>query len=99
MDIDFTFITKTLRNEETISRIMQYIKSQFTRRFSAQHNRTGPFWNKRFNNEIIDFLPEPEQSFFTLIRKIRNKKNRYSCWCSSAMMKCVDQKKTSKKKM
>ncbi len=92
MDIDFIFLIKTLRDGETISRIMQYIKSQFARKFNARHNRTGPFWNERFHDEIIDFLAEPAQSFFNIIQTIRKKNNRYSCWCNNEMLKHINQK-------
>ena len=99
MDIDFIFVIKTLMDGETISRVMQYIKSQFARRFNARHNRTGPFWNERFHDEIIDFLPEPSRSFFNILKTIRKRDNRYSCWCSNAMLKHVDQKRNIKKEV
>jgi len=99
MDVDFIFVIKTLRDGENISRVMQYIKSQFARRFNVQYDRTGPFWNERFHDEIIDFLPEPAQSFFGIIKTIQRKNNRYSCWCSNTMLKYVDQKKMIKKEV
>ncbi len=99
MDIDFIFIIKTVPDGETISRIMQYIKSQFARRFNARHSRTGPFWNERFHDKIIDFLPQPAISFIKIIEAIRKKNNKYSCWCSNAMIKCINHKKKIKKEV
>jgi len=99
MDVDFIFIIKTLSDGETISRVMQYIKSQFARRFNARHNRTGPFWNERFHDDIIDFLPAPAKSFIKIVQSIRKNNNKYSCWCSSAMMKYTDQKKILRKEV
>ena len=67
MDNHFHFFIKTVENGETISRIMQYIKSQFAQRYNRLMNRTGPFWNERFGDTIIEFAKEPVFTFFWII--------------------------------
>ncbi len=64
MDNHFHFYIRTLRNGESISRIMQFIKSQFARRYNKLMNRTGPFWNERFSDTIIELTENPEQTFW-----------------------------------
>ena len=66
MDNHFHFYIKTLKNGETISRIMQFIKSQFARRYNRMMDRTGPFWNERFNNLIIERTDNPVQTFWSV---------------------------------
>ena len=53
MDNHFHFFIRTLKNGDSISRIMQFIKSQYARRYNKIHNRTGPFWNERYTDRII----------------------------------------------
>lgn len=50
----FHFVIKTLPGGETISKIMQRIKSVFARRYNKIHGRTGPVWNERFGSKIIE---------------------------------------------
>lgn len=64
MDNHFHFYIKTLKDGEPISRIMQFIKSQFARRYNRIMNRTGPFWNERFTDTIIELTEAPEQTFW-----------------------------------
>ena len=64
MDTHFHFFIRTVLNGETISSIMQYIKSQFARRYNKMMDRTGPFWNERFRDSIIELSDEPETAFF-----------------------------------
>jgi putative transposase len=64
MDNHFHFYIRTLKDGETISRIMQFIKSQFARRYNRMMNRTGPFWNERFSDTIIERTENPEQTFW-----------------------------------
>jgi len=67
MDNHFHFYIKTLKDGETISRIMQFIKAQFSRRYNRLMNRTGPFWNERFGDTIIEFSDDPESVFFYIL--------------------------------
>jgi putative transposase len=64
MDNHFHFIIKTLKDGETISRIMQFIKSQYARRYNRMMDRIGPFWNERFTNLIIERAANPVQTFW-----------------------------------
>jgi len=59
MDNHFHFIIKTLDDGETISKIMQYIKSRFAIQYNKINNRTGPFWNERFKDKIIERSHNP----------------------------------------
>ncbi|MBN1495538.1 MAG: transposase [Spirochaetes bacterium] len=67
MDNHFHFIIRTLNGGETISRIMQYIKSQFARRYNRMMKRIGPFWNERFKDNIMEFSIDPAATFFTVL--------------------------------
>lgn len=55
----FHFVIKTLENGETISKIMQRIKSVFAKKFNKFVGRTGPFWNERFGSKIIEKAANP----------------------------------------
>jgi putative transposase len=66
MDNHFHFYIKTLKDGETISLIMQFIKSQFARRYNRLMDRTGPFWNERFTNLIIEQTKDPVQTFWNV---------------------------------
>jgi putative transposase len=67
MDNHFHFYIKTVKDGESISRIMQFIKSQFARRYNRMMNRTGPFWNERFSDTIIESSMDPIAFFFFLL--------------------------------
>ena len=66
IDNHFHFKIKTVRDGETISRIMQFNKSQFARRYNRMMDRTGPFWNERFTNLIIEQTENPVQTFWNV---------------------------------
>jgi len=63
----FHFVIRTVKGGETISRIMQLIKSIIARKYNRCFNRTGPFWNERFKSIIIEEAEDPEQFFFRLL--------------------------------
>ena len=67
MDNHFHFFIKTLKDGEDISRIMQFIKSQFARRYNRMVNRSGPFWNERFGDTIVELTPDPPTTFFNIL--------------------------------
>jgi putative transposase len=67
MDNHFHFFIKTLDEGENISRIMQFIKSQFARRYNRMMDRTGPFWNERFSDTIIELTTDPPSTFFNIL--------------------------------
>ena len=59
----FHFIIKTEKGGPTISQIMQFIKSQYARRYNKMMNRIGPFWNERFRDKIIELAEDPKYYF------------------------------------
>jgi len=66
MDNHFHFCIKTTKNGETISRIMQFIKSQFARRYNRMMDRTGPFWNERFTSLVVELTADPVRTFWNV---------------------------------
>lgn len=54
LDNHFHFIIRTTSNTDTISVIMQRIKSVFAIRYNKMHGRKGPFWNERFGSSIVE---------------------------------------------
>ncbi|MFC1671227.1 transposase, partial [Spirochaetota bacterium] len=67
LDNHFHFFIKTVTDGATISIIMQFIKSQYARRYNKIMNRTGPFWNERFGDTIIENSKDPEFLFLWII--------------------------------
>ena len=63
MDNHFHFCIRTCADGENISKIMQFIKSQYARRYNKIMNRTGPFWNERFKDTIIENSDAPREVF------------------------------------
>jgi len=60
-------VIKTLENEETISRIMQYIKARIAEKYNRGTGGTGPFWNERFGCSIIEESDNPENYLLWLL--------------------------------
>jgi putative transposase len=60
-------LIKTLPNEASISKIMQYIKARITEYFNRSIGRTGTFWNERFKSEIVEDSKNPQEKFLHLI--------------------------------
>jgi putative transposase len=67
MDNHFHFYIRTLKDGESISRIMQFIKAQFALRYNKLMKRSGPFWNERFGDTIIEFTRDPVYTFFWIL--------------------------------
>ena len=73
----FHFIIRTIPGEAKISTIMQYIKSQFAQSYNKSENRTGPVWNERYGDKIIEYSEDPvfyfnwlcHYIFFNAVRK------------------------------
>ena len=63
MDNHFHLFIRTVNQGEDISHIMQFIKSQFARKYNRIMNRTGPFWNERFSDSIIEESYNPIEAF------------------------------------
>ncbi|MCP4102409.1 MAG: hypothetical protein GY750_13435, partial [Lentisphaerae bacterium] len=47
-------IITTVNEQDTISRIMQYVKMRVSRNWNIMNNEIGPFWNERFRSRKID---------------------------------------------
>lgn len=72
MDNHFHFIIKTLKDGPSISIIMQFIKAQYARRYNKITGRTGPFWNERFGDTIIEETEDPDSAFIYINNYIMN---------------------------
>ena len=59
----FHFLITPIEGEASISRIMQFIKSQFARRYNKMMDRMGPVWNERFGDVIVEDTEDPELYF------------------------------------
>ncbi|PKL39028.1 MAG: hypothetical protein CVV44_09175 [Spirochaetae bacterium HGW-Spirochaetae-1] len=60
-------ILRTLEDEETVSRIMQYIKSRIAEKYNRATGNKGPFWNERFGSSVIEESDNPEQYLLWLL--------------------------------
>lgn len=68
MDNHIHLIIKTLNNgAHTISEIMKWIKSTFSRRYNRQHNQIGPFWNERFGAKVVSLAMDAGDYLNTLL--------------------------------
>jgi REP element-mobilizing transposase RayT len=70
LDGSFHLMIKTTIGGATISRIVQYIKARFAEKYNRLFGRTGPFWNGRFKDTILELCDNPVCTFFSLIWKI-----------------------------
>ncbi|HNQ97733.1 MAG TPA: transposase [Spirochaetota bacterium] len=59
MDNHFHFVIQTRENEASISTIMQYIKARFAEKYNRAKGRSGPFWNERFGDTIVEKSDRP----------------------------------------
>jgi len=60
-------VIQTVHDEETISRIMQYIKARIAEKYNRAMNQTGSFWNERFGSTVIEEAEDPEQYLLWLL--------------------------------
>ncbi|MFC1671271.1 transposase [Spirochaetota bacterium] len=60
LDNHFHFIIRTVKGGESISRIMQFIKSKYAQKYNRKMNRKGAFWNERFKDKIVEYQEDPE---------------------------------------
>ena len=90
MDNHIHLLIRTKEGGASISRIMQFVKSQYARRYNWMMKRTGPFWNERFCDIIIEDQDDPENAFYNIssyilnnsvkAKYVTNAKNyKYSC--------------------
>jgi REP element-mobilizing transposase RayT len=54
LDNHFHFTIRIKNTTDTISKILQRIKSVFAKRYNKLNGRSGPFWNERFGSSIIE---------------------------------------------
>ena len=66
MDNHFHLIIKTLKDGDTISIIMQFLKSQYARMYHKANDTCGPFWNERFKDKIIEDQDNPVAAFHNI---------------------------------
>ncbi len=67
MDNHFHFLIQTVENGETIARIMQYIKARIAERYNKAAKRTGPFWNERYRDIIVEEQENPARYLLWLL--------------------------------
>lgn len=60
-------VIRTLENEETICRIMQYIKARIAEKYNRKTGETGPFWNERYGCTIIEDSDDPVKYLLSLL--------------------------------
>lgn len=72
LDNHFHFAIKITNNHDTISKILQRIKSVFAKRYNKLHERSGPFWNERFGSSIIEKSDFPAFYFLFLLCYMAN---------------------------
>ncbi|MEW6526367.1 MAG: transposase [Spirochaetota bacterium] len=55
MDNHIHLVIHTVDDGAPIGRIMQYIKARFAELYNKVTGRTGPFWNERYKDSIVEF--------------------------------------------
>lgn len=60
-------IIKTINGEETISRVMQFIKARIAEKYNRSMDTTGAFWNERFGSTIIEESNNPDDYLLWLL--------------------------------
>jgi putative transposase len=63
MDNHFHFMIRTIEGGAPISSIMQFIKAQYALKFNKLMGRSGPFWNERYGDTIIEEQESPAEAF------------------------------------
>jgi len=72
MNNHFHMVIHIPKNGDTLSVIMQFIKSVFAKRYNKATKRTGPFWNERYTEKIIQLQDQPIYYFHCLMWYIFN---------------------------
>lgn len=60
-------IIRTIDEYESISKIMQYIKSRIAEMYNKATGSTGAFWNERYGSTVIEVSDNPEQYLLWLL--------------------------------
>jgi REP element-mobilizing transposase RayT len=58
MDNHIHLVIGTVEGGVPISRIVQYIKARFAELYNKVTGRTGPFWNERYKDSIVEFTKD-----------------------------------------
>ncbi|MEW6525973.1 MAG: transposase [Spirochaetota bacterium] len=58
MDNHIHLVIRTVDDGAPIGRIMQYIKARFAELYNKVTGRTGPFWNERYKDSIVEFAKD-----------------------------------------
>lgn len=58
LDNEFRITIRTINTSDTISKIMQHIKANITRRVNRRVGRTGTIWNSRFSSMVVECIAE-----------------------------------------
>jgi REP element-mobilizing transposase RayT len=87
VDNHFHLVIRTLQDEATIDRIMQYIKARTAEKYNKATGRKGPFWNERYGCKIVEHSKNPQRYLVQLLWYIaynpvkkglsRNPRNNY----------------------
>ncbi|MDR2095856.1 MAG: transposase [Treponema sp.] len=66
----------------TISAIMQWVQSLFTRRWNKKHGIFGSFWRDRFFSEVINYTEEIKEWMDKVFKTIKEKlfKGKMKVW-------------------
>ena len=67
VDNHIHLVIHTLENQESISRIMQYIKARIAEKYNRSRGETGAFWNERYGCTIIEHADDPENYLLNLL--------------------------------
>ena len=67
MDNHIHLVIRTLPGGESISKIVQYIKSRFSEKYNKLTGRIGPFWNERYHDTIIEHAENPHYYLLWLL--------------------------------
>jgi putative transposase len=57
----------TINCQQTISRIMQYIKARIAEKYNKAMGETGAFWNERFGSKVIEETENPQEYLLWLL--------------------------------
>jgi REP element-mobilizing transposase RayT len=57
----------TTMGEQTISRIVQYIKARIAEKYNKATGETGAFWNERFGSSVIEDVENPQEYLLWLL--------------------------------
>lgn len=60
-------VIRTLDSKETVSQIMQFIKSRIAEKYNRANGTSGAFWDGRFGSKVIEETEDPRQYLLYLL--------------------------------